>query len=106
MSWAGSLASSRGQFDQGIELARKGIDSDPVNYKRYQDLALILYHAGKYPEAMTAYRKVLELNPGTQAIHLFIGQMLLASGDPAAALAEMDREISAAIRPMSSGIEP
>jgi TolB-like protein/Flp pilus assembly protein TadD len=97
LSWAGSLASSRGQFDQGIELARKGIESDPVNYKRYQDFALILYHAGRYPEAMTAYRKVLDLNPGTQAIHLFIGQVLLAKGDPAAALAEMDRETDRAI---------
>jgi tetratricopeptide (TPR) repeat protein len=63
-----------------------------VNPSRHGDLATVLYNAGQYPEALTVYHKVLDLNPTRAAIHLDIGVVLLAQGKPLAALAEWDLE--------------
>ena len=56
---------------------------------------------GRFAEAEAAYRKALELNPTGAGIHSRIGFTLLASGEPAAALAEMEQDTDERFRETS-----
>src|SRR6202035_252469 len=79
-------------FDQAIALARRGIDSDPVNSNRYETLASILYYARRYPEALAAIRKHDDLSSGAKEEIWFSAVIMLATGDPAGALANIDSD--------------
>jgi adenylate cyclase len=92
LNWAGDLATLKGRFDQGIDFALKGIESDPANPTRYRDLGNRYYVAGNYPESLKAFRKALDLNPRLPLIHFDMGRVMLAAGDPASALAETDHD--------------
>jgi TolB-like protein len=89
---AASLATSKGEFDKAIELVQRSIDNDPVNPRRYYDLASVLYSAARYPEALTAIRKHDDLSPGAKASIGFAAVIMLATGDPAGALVKMDSD--------------
>ena len=94
LSYVAVQASRMGEYDKAMEAIKKSITQDPVNPYRYQDLSGILYYGRKYPESLAAYRKMLDLNPGItgEDIRLFKAQVLLASGNPQAALEEIDGE--------------
>jgi adenylate cyclase len=92
LTLAGNLARSMGHTDRSLELIQRSVANDPINSDRYYDLALALYFAGKLDEALVAIRKSLDLNPAASWSHYLAGKVVLAKGDPKAALAEMDRE--------------
>jgi TolB-like protein/Tfp pilus assembly protein PilF len=92
LATAANLASSKGEFDKAIDLAQRSIDSDPVNPVRYRDLASAFYSAGKYPESMAAIAKHDDLQPGANDSIGYAGFIMLATGDPAGALAKMDSD--------------
>jgi tetratricopeptide (TPR) repeat protein len=92
MGAATDLAIFQGRLDMALEFARRGVEYDPVNPSRYGDLGAALYVSRRYPEALQAYRKALDLNPNREGIHMQIGYVLFASGDPLAALAEFDQD--------------
>jgi predicted Zn-dependent protease len=48
--------------------------------------------AGKLGEAQEAIHRALDLNPGAAYAHLIAALLLLAKGDPASAMVEIDRE--------------
>jgi TolB-like protein/cytochrome c-type biogenesis protein CcmH/NrfG len=98
LGWAGTLASMRGQFQNATALLQKSIVSDPANPFRYGDLATNYFLSGKYPEALDAYHRKLDLYPADSDRHLFPGKILLAQGEPLSALAEIDRESDAKVR--------
>jgi TolB-like protein/cytochrome c-type biogenesis protein CcmH/NrfG len=98
LSMAALEAASQGQFEKAIALARKGVESDPVHPWRYLDLSRVLYLATKYEDALVAIRKQSDLDPTFHALHLEIAEVLLAQGNPQAALAEADREPDAKLR--------
>jgi TolB-like protein len=91
--WAATLTMYRGQFDRALELAQKSIAIDPVDPSAYATLAWIYYFEGKYPEALAANRKMLDLDPGAHyAYHERAAFVLLAKGDPAAAISEIESD--------------
>jgi TolB-like protein len=91
LAMAGSLAMYRGQFGKGLELYQKSIAIDPVNPGRYSDLAWAYWLAGKYPEALAANRKMLDLDPSARKDYVELeAAVSLVKGDPAAALAEIE----------------
>ncbi len=89
---AASLMRTFGRFDESIDLARKSIALDPVQPSRYTNLGYSYYYALRYDEAATAFRKALSLNPERPRAHYYLGRVLLAQGEPQAALAEMRKE--------------
>jgi len=90
LSWAAILAAHKGKFDKALGLVRESIDADPVNPIRYGNLAAILYYAREYPEALAASRKSDELGHGADNTRTLAGLINLATGNPAAALKDID----------------
>jgi TolB-like protein len=90
LNWAAFLPMFRGQFDRALELAQKSSAIDPVDPSEYAGLTGIYFSAGKYPEALAANRRRLDLDPG--APHEWAAWILLAKGDPAAALSEIESD--------------
>jgi predicted Zn-dependent protease len=59
---------------------------------------LVLYYAGRAPEAEAELRKLLMLRPGLAAAQAHLGKVLIAMGQPEAALAAIEKESSEAWR--------
>jgi TolB-like protein/Tfp pilus assembly protein PilF len=81
-----------GRYDQAWQLGHSAIARDPLNSWNYFGIADRYRVNGRFVEAKETYHKALELNPMGAGIHSRIGFTLLASGEPTAALAEMDQD--------------
>ncbi|MDR3509089.1 MAG: tetratricopeptide repeat protein, partial [Caulobacteraceae bacterium] len=76
-----SLACYRqGQFDPGLEAAGQAIEIEPTA-GRLANLGVLLRAAGREPEAQTAYRRAIALDPRFTAAHHNLGNLLLDRGD-------------------------
>ena len=98
MAWLGQLAIYRGDFGKAIDLNTRATQLDPANPYRYGDLYRAYFYAGRYTEAAAADRRMRDLKPQALGKHYDASQILLAKGDAAGALAELDRESDATIR--------
>jgi TolB-like protein/DNA-binding winged helix-turn-helix (wHTH) protein/Flp pilus assembly protein TadD len=92
MGWAGYLAQALGHQDRAIAFYQNAIASDPLDPDKYNLLAQGLYLKGRFGEAQMVLREALALNSGQPLVHWTLARIAIASGDPAAALAELDRE--------------
>jgi TolB-like protein/Flp pilus assembly protein TadD len=95
---AGYLATTRGQFDDAIELLKKAVSLDPLQPWNYIAMGFPVYRKHDYAQAETLYRKAIALSPQEYKLHYVLGAVLLLRGQPAAALAEMEREPDAGFR--------
>jgi len=95
---AGILARTLGRFDDAIGFYQQAMSRDPLSITVHNNLGLALYYAGRLPEAEAELRKLLELRPGIAAGHVHLGKVLIARGQPEAALTEIEREPSDAWR--------
>lgn len=86
------LAATLGRADQALQLAQRAVVQDPLNSWNFNAVASALLDNGRSAEAEANLHKALELNPTGAGLHSGLGLTLLVRGDPAAALAEIDRE--------------
>src|SRR5213592_2222890 len=63
LEWAGSLAFTRSEPQQGFDLSRRAVALDPVNALAREYLASALSVTGKQEEARAEYARAIELNP-------------------------------------------
>ena len=96
MHSAGIAARTLGRFDEAATLYQQVVIRDPLRFSSRNNLGLALYYGGRLAEAEEEFRKLLELRPGFAAGHCQLGKVLLAAGKPAAALASIENESSAA----------
>jgi tetratricopeptide (TPR) repeat protein len=89
---AARLAATLGRFEEATVLNRRAVGLDPLSAPAHQSLGFSAMYAGHLEEAEAACRKALELNPEYPGAHMWIGRVRLLRQDPAAALAEMERE--------------
>ena len=89
---AGSLTIATGDGKRSIAIFEELARRDPVNGNAWGDLGFAYMMFGRYPDAIVALRKWLELEPDAVFSHEVLGEALLLSGDPDGALAEMQRE--------------
>ena len=82
-SW---LARSLGRLDEAIALAEFVVARDPFNPENHRYLGGYYTATGRWDEAISSYRTVLMLSPGTANIQYEIGRALLLKGEPQAAL--------------------
>ncbi len=92
MRWKSYLALELHRVDQALQLAQRAVSHDPLNSWNFHAVAIPLSAIGRFREAEAVYRTALALNPTGAGLHAFLGDVLRARGEPAAALAETERE--------------
>jgi TolB-like protein/Tfp pilus assembly protein PilF len=92
LEWAGSLAFTRSQPQQGFDLSRRAVALDPVNAQARAILANSLSNAGNQEESRAEYGRVIELNPSAPNSYAALGMTYLLQGkfQEAATAAEKD----------------
>jgi TolB-like protein/Tfp pilus assembly protein PilF len=95
---AAILARTLGRFDEAISFYQQAIARDPLNPTLHNNLGLALYYAGRWPEAEAELSKLLALRPGIAAGQAHLSKVLIARGQPEAALAAIEKESSEAWR--------
>ena len=89
---ASDIALTQGRFDEALQLAQKAVTRDPLGAWKYGVVGNADKASGRLIEAEAAYRQALEKAPTMSQLHLMVGWVLVARGEPAAALAEMEQE--------------
>ncbi len=88
---AAQLAVALGRFDQGITLARRSVEINPISAQALSTLGFALWYGGRLDEAISIYRKILEIIPQYPTIQGMIGLVYLTQSDPRAAFAEFEQ---------------
>lgn len=86
------VAITRGHFDKALELINRATAIDPLQPWNYIVAGFATYRSGDLPAAEAAYRRALDLNASNGKFHYLLGTVLLARGQPTAALEAMDQE--------------
>lgn len=81
----------RGQFDEAIRLHKRNIEVDPLSFASYHGLGMNSLNAGRLQEAETAFKKVLELNPSHETVHMYLSLIYLLQSNPKKALTEVEQ---------------
>jgi len=74
------------KYEQAADLFGKAAAADPKDYAAHFHLALSYSMLKRNAEAVTEYRKVLELKPGLYEAELNLGIVLIRDSQPAAAI--------------------
>jgi tetratricopeptide (TPR) repeat protein len=81
-----------GRWDEGLSQIRAALAQDPLNPDSYECLAWIQMGRAHLSEAEGAMRRALDIRPTYAWGHFVLGLALLESGNPHAALLEMQQE--------------
>jgi TolB-like protein len=81
-----------GRWDEGLGQIKAALAQDPLNPDSYECLAWIQMGRAHPSEAEGAMRRALDIRPTYAWGHFMIGLALLGSGNPHAALLEMQQE--------------
>jgi tetratricopeptide (TPR) repeat protein len=95
---AGTFAALRGHLNDAQRFLEQATEKDPLNANAYLFRAIVYRVMGQFAEALTAARKVVELEPTASRSHTVLAETLLAIGQPDAALAEVEKESDPAYR--------
>ena len=95
---AAYVAVTRGHFDPGLGLIQKAVALDPLQAWNHLVTGYVTYRMGRLDVAEQAYRRALDLVPSSGKFHYVLGSLLLARGENAAALAEMQQESNPGFR--------
>jgi TolB-like protein/cytochrome c-type biogenesis protein CcmH/NrfG len=83
-------AAEMGQAAEAISAGRKAITLDPLNFHVYRGVGIALLNARQYPEAVTAFRTSISLEPGYVRNHALLGRVYYAMGNVEVARAECE----------------
>jgi tetratricopeptide (TPR) repeat protein len=87
------LLSCTGRVGEGIEMAKRGLQVDPLSVAISGDLAGAHYWARQYDEAIAQGQKSIEFDPGNAANYVFLGQAYDLKGSYAEAIAAYQKAI-------------
>jgi adenylate cyclase len=92
LALAAAEAHAMGRWDETLKLVNASLALDPLNANDYAVLAFTQEMLGRPKEAEVAMRRALTINPALFDGHMYLGALLLAHGEPEAALPEMLKE--------------
>jgi TolB-like protein/Flp pilus assembly protein TadD len=78
---SGQFAAFMGHFDAGVAAVRRAVVLDPLDRQSYSLLALALYAARRYEEAVAAFAHVISLDPDFKATYGERGLAYYGLGD-------------------------
>ena len=87
------LLSCTGRLDEGIEMAKRGLEVDPLSVAISDDVAGAHYWARHYDEAIAQGQKSIELDRSHAAAYVFLGQAYDLKGSYAEAIAAYQKAI-------------
>jgi TolB-like protein/tetratricopeptide (TPR) repeat protein len=87
------LLSCTGRLDEGIDMAKRGLEVDPLSVALSDDVAGAYYWAHRYDEAIAQGNKSTELDPTHAASYLFIGEAYDRKANYAEAIAFYQKSI-------------
>jgi TolB-like protein/DNA-binding winged helix-turn-helix (wHTH) protein/Tfp pilus assembly protein PilF len=93
--WTDAIA---GRPVEAIGFAEQAVMRDPLMPMAHYRLCWIYFDAGRLPDATAACRETLELSPDFAGARFALASLLLANGQPDAALAEIEHETDEAFR--------
>jgi TolB-like protein/Flp pilus assembly protein TadD len=82
---AALFLSNRGRAEDSVSHAQRAVTLDPLNYATHRTLALVLYDARRYGEAIRVFDRALSLNPRSPQVPAFKGLSHMWLGDNEAA---------------------
>jgi eukaryotic-like serine/threonine-protein kinase len=91
MLTAAMLAMALGRLDEAQQLTNRALTLDPLG-DALSAMSFIQYVTGDLEGAQASVRREIELYPTETGVHDRYARILLARGDPRAALAELERE--------------
>jgi TolB-like protein/DNA-binding winged helix-turn-helix (wHTH) protein len=97
MASAALSAAQLGRLDEGLRLARRARELDPLSVRSWMRLGLLHYWAGSFDEAVMEYKRALEIDPGIAA-HPYLSEIYVLQGRPQDALAEIEQEAATPYR--------
>jgi TolB-like protein/Flp pilus assembly protein TadD len=83
-------AAEMGRTAEVISVGRRAITLDPLNFHVYRGVGIALKDARQYPEAVTAFRTSISLEPGFVRNHALLGRTYYAMGNLEVARAECE----------------
>lgn len=89
---AARLAITLGQFDRAVDLLERARLRDPLNFIPYARLSDIYLYQGNLQEAQTAAQRRVDLSPEGHGGYSQLADVLLARGEPEAALESVKQE--------------
>jgi len=89
---ASRLAMTLGEFDRALEFLERARVRDPLNFLPYARMTEIYLYEGRLAEAEIAARRRIDLSPDGQGGYTSLADVLLARGEPQAALEVVRRE--------------
>jgi serine/threonine protein kinase/TolB-like protein len=87
---AASSAAMLGRFDEGLPLARRAVDLDPLNANSWYFLGETEFFMGQLDEAAGDLKKALQLSPDVWFSHGLLSQIYITQGRPQDALPEIE----------------
>jgi adenylate cyclase len=87
---AASIAGTFGRLDESIALFKRNTVLDPLKQASHSSLGNRYLNAGRFEDALRAFRKVQKLNPEYPGIRGAFIRTYLVSGDPERALLELN----------------
>jgi tetratricopeptide (TPR) repeat protein len=85
------LLSILGRHAESVALMQHSAKVNPLLSASYANLGGRLYEARRYPEAMVALRRALEMEPENFQAHFYLAHVCLAIGRPEDTVREFDR---------------
>jgi tetratricopeptide (TPR) repeat protein len=86
------LARDLGNLDEFIQLCERARDNDPLNFQPYARLGDAYLYLGRLQDAETMARRRLDLAPNGIGSRAQLAEVLVARGEPQAALTEIGQE--------------
>ena len=87
----GLYLAAQGRFDDSLRQMRIARDLEPVSVYMALNVGKVLYYSRRYSEAITEYKKVIELDPHYSSAHYFLGLVYYVQGDLSDAERELDQ---------------
>jgi len=84
----GRIQIHEGRWVRAARLFRQATAEDAGNYKAYTLLGYSLRHAGRLSEAIAAYNRAVEINPGYAELREYRGKAFVLAGNITAAMSD------------------
>jgi TolB-like protein/tetratricopeptide (TPR) repeat protein len=81
-----------GRLQEAASALNHAISLDPLSPGAFFNRGWVNFWAGHLPEAEASFRRALQISPTYESAHFYLGHVLLARGDAASALAQMQLE--------------